>query len=88
MKSARADLDVPGKLWAGLVYIGGTHPAAAGGAWKVAVEGFAGISFKNGSISLNPVLPKNWKRLKFKINYRGKIYLIDITPDKNEICEL
>ena len=31
LKSARADWDGGGKQWAGLVYIGGTHPAASGG---------------------------------------------------------
>lgn len=30
LKSARADWDGGGKQWAGLVYIGGTHPAAHG----------------------------------------------------------
>lgn len=33
MKSAMADLTEGGKEWAGLVYIGGTHPAAAGAAY-------------------------------------------------------
>lgn len=88
MKSACADLDTPGKLWIGLIYIGGTHPAAAGGAWKVAAEGFAGLSFKDGKININPVLPNNWKRLKFKINYLGKMYLIDINDGKGTIESL
>ena len=88
MKSARADLDLPGKLWMGLIYIGGTHPAAAGGAWMVAAEGFAGISFEDKGINVNPVLPKGWKRLKLKIKYQGKKYLIDVTPDSKNIEEL
>lgn len=88
MKSASADLDLPGKLWMGLIYIGGTHPAAAGGAWIVAVEGFGGVKFENDGISVNPVLPEKWKRLKFKIKYQGKKYLIDITPDKKSVEEI
>ncbi len=39
MNSASADLKDGGKEWAGLVYIGGTHPAAAGGAYMTAIEG-------------------------------------------------
>ena len=39
MKSAKADLVKGGKEWAGLIYIGGTHPASAGGAWIAAVKG-------------------------------------------------
>jgi len=88
MKSASADLDLPGKLWMGLIYIGGTHPAAAGGAWIVAVEGFAGVKFEENGISVNPVLPKAWKRLKFKVKYQGKNYLIDITPENKKITEI
>lgn len=88
MKSACADLGKPGKLWMGLIYIGGTHPAAAGGAWIVAVEGFAGVKFNADGISVNPVLPKNWKRLKFKVKYLGKEYLIDVTPEEKKVTEV
>ncbi len=49
MKSAGVDLKHGGKEWAGLVYIGGTHPASEGGAWMVAVNGFAGISTDGGN---------------------------------------
>lgn len=40
LQTARIDLDGGGKQWAGDVYIGGTHPAANGGAWMVATQGF------------------------------------------------
>ena len=88
MKSASADLDLPGKLWMGLIYIGGTHPAAAGGAWIVAVEGFAGVKFTQNGIEVNPVLPDNWKRMSFKVKYQGKKYLVDITGDKKTVTEI
>ena len=88
MKSACADLDLPGKLWMGLIYIGGTHPAAAGGAWIVAVEGFAGVNFEKDGISVNPVLPEGWKRLKFKVQYQGRKYLIDVTHDDKKVKEI
>lgn len=88
MKSASADLEPAGKLWMGLIYIGGTHPAAAGGAWIVAVEGFAGVKFEEDGIRIDPVLPNHWKRLKFKLTYQGKKYLIDITPDHSSVTPL
>ena len=78
MKSAEADLHPGGKEWAGLVYIGGTHPASEGGAWMVAVFGFAGLEIKDGEIICNPHLPKQWKSMKFKINYKGSIYKIEM----------
>lgn len=40
LDSAEIDLRGGGKQWAGEVYIGGTHPAASGGAWLTAVRGF------------------------------------------------
>ena len=81
MKSAKADLVKGGKEWAGSIYIGGTHPAAAGGAWIVAVKGFAGISEQNGRLICTPRLPKKWKGMSFKFMYRNKIYNTAITPD-------
>ena len=78
MKSAEADLHSGGKEWAGLIYIGGTHPASEGGAWMVAVFGFAGLKIKDDKITCNPHLPKAWKAMKFKINYRGDTYKIAV----------
>ena len=78
MKSATADIKQGGKEWAGLVYIGGTHPAAAGGAYMVALQGFGGLSFEGNQIHVNPSLPENWNRLCFKIHYKEKLYEIDI----------
>lgn len=63
------------------IYIGGTHPAAAGGAWIVAVKGFAGISEQNGRFVCRPCLPKKWKGMSFKLMYANKIYSIIITAD-------
>lgn len=40
LDSAEIDLRGGGKQWAGDIYIGGTHPAASGGAWLTAVYGF------------------------------------------------
>ena len=79
LKSATADLRGGGKEWAGLVYIGGTHPAAAGGAYKVAIEGFAGVSFENGEIKIRPSLPASISRMKFRVCVKNKRYEIEIT---------
>ncbi|MDE6055778.1 MAG: glycoside hydrolase family 65 protein, partial [Lachnospiraceae bacterium] len=45
-KSAEADKKGGGKEWAGDIYIGGTHPAAAGGAYMTAIFGFGGVRVK------------------------------------------
>ena len=78
MKSASADIKQGGKEWAGLVYIGGTHPAAAGGAYMVALQGFGGLSFDGDEIIVKPNLPEGWNRLCFRVNYNNKLYEIDI----------
>jgi len=85
LKSARADLDGGGKQWAGSVYIGGTHPAAAGGAWKTVVEGFGGVHAEGGQLECRPCLPKEWNRLRFSIRLRGSRYEIEVTPQGSKI---
>ncbi len=85
LKSARADLDGGGKQWAGSVYIGGTHPAAAGGAWMTAVEGFGGISVGENGLQCKQCLPDSWKRLRFPIQYMGVRYHVDVTAQNVEI---
>lgn len=87
MKSAMADLVSGGKEWAGLVYIGGIHPASHGGAYMVALRGFAGLQFDNGTLKANPNLPENWKSMKFNVQYLGKSYSVEIKDNKAEIKE-
>lgn len=81
MKSAKADLVKGGKEWAGLVYIGGTHPAAAGGAWIVAVKGFAGITEEDGKLICKPNIPEKWHGMRFKLMYQNKLYEVNITGE-------
>ncbi len=88
IKTANADLAGGGKQWAGLVYIGGTHPAAAGGAWMTAIKGFAGFTTANGSVQVCPRLPDGWKRLSFKVCLRGEIYRVDIRDGQSTVTKL
>src|SRR5208337_4769052 len=43
MKTATTDMGASHKSFVGTLYIGGTHPAASGGAWMAAVLGLCGI---------------------------------------------
>ena len=88
MKSAKADLVKGGKEWAGLIYIGGTHPASEGGAWIVAVNGFAGISIKDGKLVCEPNLPDKWNGMRFKLMFKEKMYQIDIENNKVKVTEI
>lgn len=88
MKSAQSDWLGGGKQWAGLVYIGGTHPAAEGGAWKVLVEGFAGLEWTEGTPALRSCLPAGWKRVAFHFCCRGKWYRAEVTPVDAQVMVL
>lgn len=88
MKSAGVDLRTGGKEWMGLIYIGGTHPASEGGAWIVAVKGFAGIGIENGKLTCNPCLPEKWQGMKFKLMFMDKLYQVEINKNGGNITEV
>ena len=88
LKSATAEIRGGGKQWAGLVYIGGTHPASAGGAWKNIVEGFAGLKIEGDNLIIHPVLPCHWKSLKFPIVHKGRLYQVNITHENYHVSEV
>lgn len=88
MKSAMADLKEGGKEWAGLVYIGGTHPAAAGAAYMTVVEGFAGICTENGRLVCHPHLPQSMEELEFYVIYQNREYRVHIDQKEGMITEL
>ena len=85
MKTASVDLTGNTKQYLGSLYIGGTHPAANGGAWNTAIFGFAGVSFTNDILDISPRLPKNWKKLSFKLNWKGEALTITISQNVVEI---
>ena len=78
-KSASIDLVGGGKQWAGEIYIGGTHPASNGGAWMIAVLGFAGLRVQDGSFTLRPRLPEQIDGIRFRICTDGKTHEITVT---------
>ncbi len=88
MKSSLSDLKGGGKEWAGLIYIGGTHPASSGGAYMTLTQGFGGVRHKDGALGSTPQLPKGWARLSFKMIYKGELHRITITEAGAEIEKL
>lgn len=88
VKTANIDLTGESKQYAGLIYIGGTHPAANGGAWMAAVLGFGGLKVENGAVTVRPNLPEKWKRLSFRVIIRGEKYAIEITKDNHSISKI
>jgi len=88
LKSAMADLQAGGKEWAGLIYIGGTHPAAAGAAYMTAIRGFGGIALKNGKLVCEPSLPKSITGMRFHVFHEGQEYEVSIKGDQGRITAL
>ena len=88
MKSATVDLTGESKEYAGDIYIGGTHPAASGGAYLTAVYGFAGLTIANQKLEVHPNLPISIYSIEFKIKRNDKQYKIYVSKDKQEITEI
>ena len=61
----------------------GLHLTSMSGSWNSIVEGFCGMQIINDSLSFKNRLPKNWKSIKLKINFRGSILGINLSPNKN-----
>lgn len=57
----------------------GIHAAATGAIWLGAVEGFAGVSVRNGELHLNPCLPEQWQNLTFPLRWRQSEMVISLS---------
>jgi kojibiose phosphorylase len=79
LKTARIDLDAKYKVYVGTIFMGGSHPAANGGAWMTAVFGFGGVHADENGITINPRLFSKWKSLQFNLAYRGDGFQIKVT---------
>ncbi|MCX7975488.1 MAG: glycoside hydrolase family 65 protein, partial [Bellilinea sp.] len=74
LRAALADLeDVRGNAHDGI------HAASAGGIWQAVVFGFGGLRFDPQGPTISPCLPRHWKRLAFRLMYRGRRFEIDLT---------
>lgn len=81
LRSASIDILGGGKQWAGEIYIGGTHPASNGGAWMIAVQGFAGLRVSGGALELHPNLPKQITKLSFPVTIGDIRHRVTVTHD-------
>jgi trehalose/maltose hydrolase-like predicted phosphorylase len=82
MRTATVDLTGESKQYVGDLYIGGTHPAANGGAWMAAVLGFAGLQFDGAAARLNPALPQAWKSVELPVILRGGSFRLRVSRDE------
>lgn len=66
----------------------GIHSASMGNLWQCVVCGFAGLQWHEGALSLRSHLPGNWRRLAFRIVWRGARLLVELTPGRMEVRHL
>lgn len=64
--------------------VDGLHITSMSGSWLAIVQGFAGMRYNNDELSFKPFLPKKWSHYSFKINYRGRLLLVEMS-DKAKI---
>jgi trehalose/maltose hydrolase-like predicted phosphorylase len=79
MKTATVDLSGDYKRFVGTLYIGGTHPAANGGAWMSAVLGFGGLGADGDVLKIKPSLPPAWSSISYRVSFRGQDYRVEAT---------
>lgn len=63
----------------------GIHSAAMGGIWQAAVLGFGGVRIVGTQLRINPHLPKEWDRLKFRIVWQKSPLEVEVTRDAVKI---
>jgi trehalose/maltose hydrolase-like predicted phosphorylase len=87
LRSASIDYTGHAKEYAGGIYIGGSHPASAGGAYMSVVYGFLGFEPKGEVFTLNPKLPESFSEVRLHLRYRNKLYFIIATREETRIIE-
>jgi kojibiose phosphorylase len=85
LKTATIDLDAKYKVYIGTTFMGGSHPAANGGAWMTAVFGFGGLNAGGKYVTINPRLYRTWKSLQFNMIYKGDRFGIKISNESVEV---
>ena len=60
---------------------GGVHLATMGSLWQALAFGFAGLSPLGQALTVDPHLPKSWRALELRVQYRGAAVRIRIEPD-------
>jgi len=63
----------------------GIHAGVMAGTVLIALSTFAGISFENELLSLQPLLPEAWDSIQFSLTYKGTRFGIRLTRTKIKI---
>lgn len=59
----------------------GIHAASLGGTWQAVVFGFSGISIINEKFSLDPFMPRTWRKIILSLSWKGDRFYFQINHD-------
>jgi kojibiose phosphorylase len=63
----------------------GIHAASIGGTWQALIDGFAGVKIQQGILSINPKLPRAWRKVLFSLCWRGNLLRLEVKNNKVKI---
>lgn len=87
IKSASIDLGTNQKMFAGGIYIGGTHPASNGGSYICLINGFCGMKYEDDHYSFECHLPPQIEEIQFKYIEHGMVKKATINRQQVIISE-
>jgi nigerose phosphorylase len=88
MKTATIDITGKSKQYVGDLFIGGTHPAANGGAWLAVIKGFCGVVNTASGVSITPRLPEHWQKVVIPYKFAKNSYEITVEKARVQIRAL
>ena len=59
----------------------GIHAASLGGTWQALIFGFAGTRIRKNEVSVNPKMPRSWRKLIFSLEWQGSVIKLELTND-------
>lgn len=60
----------------------GVHLGAMGGTVDIVTRHYAGVELTRDGVRLSPDMPPRIRRLKFRIQHRGRWYTVELVPDR------
>ncbi|QZE12623.1 glycosyl hydrolase family 65 protein [Mycoplasma sp. Ms02] len=58
----------------------GIHAGSLAAIWQMLVFGFGGLTWFNDQLDVSPVLPENYKKLTYRVQYRGVWIEVEVRP--------
>lgn len=63
----------------------GCHITSMAGTWMSVVKGFGGMRVRDGKLYFNPFIPDQWKSYSFKVEFRGRVILVNVSKASTDI---